>query len=81
MAEAPSSGSQAMLTMGDDPSCRSCPIVLLQGSPPHSLAIGIARDKSHEYSLSTHKLPLTSKVVLVGMLNSKLFVKRQIYLN
>ena len=60
-----------MLTMGDDPSSRSRPAVLLRGSPPYSLATGIDRDKSHEYSLSTRKLPLTSKIVLVGMLNSK----------
>ena len=64
-----------MLTMGDDPSYRSHPAILLQGSPPHSLAIGIARDKSHEYSLSTRKLPLTMKIVLVEKLTLSLFVK------
>ena len=64
-----------MLTMGDDPSCRSRPAILLQGSPPHSLSTGIARDKSHEYSLSTHKLSLTNKIVLVGILTLGLFVK------
>ncbi len=46
MGEAPSSGSQAMLTMGDDPSCHRLPVVHYPGSPPHNLAIGIARDKA-----------------------------------
>ena len=64
-----------MLTMGDDPSCHSRPAILLQGSPPHSLAIGIARDKSHGHSLSTRKLSLTSKAVLIGMLTLSLFIK------
>ena len=45
VVEAPSSGSQAMLTMGDDPSCHRLPAIHHPGSPPHSLAIGIARDK------------------------------------
>ena len=43
---APSSGSQAMLTMGDDPSCRNLPAVHHPGTPLHSLATGIARDKA-----------------------------------
>src|SRR3954468_9317637 len=38
---APTSGSQEMLTMGDDPSCHRLPVVHHPGSPPHSLAIGI----------------------------------------
>ena len=64
-----------MLTMGDDPSCRNLPGFHLPGTPPHSLAIGVARNKSHDYSLSTRKLSLTSKVVLVGMLSSKFICK------
>ena len=64
-----------MLTMGDDPSCHSRPAGRHLGSLLHSLAIGIAKDKSHEYSLSTRKLSLTSKVVLVGMLSSKFICK------
>ena len=64
-----------MLTMGDSPSYHSRPTVLHLGSLLHSLAIGIARDKSHEYSLSTRKLSLTSEAVLVGMLTLGLFVK------
>ena len=43
---APSSGSQAMLTMGDDPSCRIPPVVHHPDSTPHSMATGIARDKA-----------------------------------
>ena len=46
VGEAPSSGSQAMLTMGDDPSCRNLPGVHPLGTPLHSLAMGIARDKA-----------------------------------
>ena len=46
VGEAPSSGSQAMLTMGDDPSCRNLPGVHPPGTPLHSLATGIARDKA-----------------------------------
>src|SRR3954470_11809340 len=46
MVEAPSSGSQEILRMGDDPSCHRLPVVHHPGSPPHSLAIGIARDKA-----------------------------------
>ena len=46
VGEAPSSGSQAMLTMGDDPSCRNLPGVHPPGTPLHSLAMGIARDKA-----------------------------------
>ena len=64
-----------MLTMGDSPSYRSRPAVLHLGNLLHSLAIGIARDKSHEYSLSTRKLPLTSSIVLVGNANSKFTCK------
>src|SRR3954470_22673659 len=45
VGEAPSSGSQAMLTMGDDPSCHNLPGVLRPGTPLHSMATGIARDK------------------------------------
>ena len=64
-----------MLAMGDSPSYHSCSVVLHLGSLLHSLAIGIARDKSHEYSLSTRKLPLTSSIVLVGNANSKFTCK------
>ena len=46
MGEAPSSWSQAMLTMGDDPSCRNLPAVHHPGTPLHSMATGIARDKA-----------------------------------
>ena len=46
MVEAPSLGSQAMLMMGDDPSCRNLPVVHHPGIPLHSLATGIARDKA-----------------------------------
>ena len=46
VGEAPSSGSQAMLTMGDDPSCHNLLGVHLPGTPLHSLAMGIARDKA-----------------------------------
>ena len=41
-----SSKSQAMLTMGDDPSSCRRPAVHPPGTPPHSLAISIARDKA-----------------------------------
>ena len=64
-----------MLTMEDSPSYHSRPAILLQGTPPHSLATGIARDKSHEYSLSTRKLSLTIKLVLVGNANSMFICK------
>ena len=60
-----------MLTKADSPSYHSHPAGHHLGSLLHSLARRIARDKSHEYSLSTRKLPLTSKVVLLAMLNSK----------
>ena len=43
---APSSESQAMLTMGDDPSCRNLPDVRPPDTTLHSLATGIARDKA-----------------------------------
>src|SRR3954471_20956540 len=46
VGEAPSSGSQAMLMMGYDPSCRNLPGVHLPGTPLHSMAMGIARDKA-----------------------------------
>src|SRR3954463_5687662 len=46
MVEAPSSESQEMLTMGDDPSCHRIPAVHHPSSSLHSLAIGIARDKA-----------------------------------
>ena len=39
-------GSQAMLTMGDDPSCHRLPAVHHPGTPPQSLATGIARGKA-----------------------------------
>ena len=64
-----------MLAMGDDPSYHSRPAVLHLGNLLHSLAIGIARDKSNEYSLSTRKLSLTSKIVLVGKANSMFICK------
>ena len=46
VGKAPSLGSQAMLTMGDDPSCRNLPGVHPTGTSLHSLATGIARDKA-----------------------------------
>ena len=46
LGETPSSWSQEMLTMGDDPSCRNLPAVRPPDSPLHSLATGIARDKA-----------------------------------
>ena len=46
VGDTPSSKSQAMLTMGDDPSCCNLPGVHPQGTPLHSLAMGIARDKA-----------------------------------
>ena len=46
MGEAPSSRSQAMLTMRDDPSCRNLPAVRHPDTPLHSLASGIDRDKA-----------------------------------
>ena len=46
MVKDPSSGSQAMIMMGDDPSCHRLPAVHNPSNPPHSLAIGIARDKA-----------------------------------
>ena len=46
VGETPSSWSQAMLTMGDDRSCRTLPVVRPPDSPHHSLATGIARDKA-----------------------------------
>src|SRR3954466_2894272 len=46
VGEAPSSGSQAILTMGDDPSCHNLPGVHPPGTPLHSLAMGIAMEKS-----------------------------------
>ena len=46
VGETPSSWSQAMLTMGDDPSCRNLPELHPPDSPLHSLAMGIARDKA-----------------------------------
>ena len=60
-----------MLTKADSPSYHSRPAVRHLGSLLHSLAIGIARDKSHEYSSSTRKLPLTSSKVLVGNAKAK----------
>ena len=64
-----------MLTKADSPSYHSRPAGHHLDSLLHSLAMRIARDKSHEYSLSTRKLPLTSKIVLVGTLTLSLFVK------
>ena len=46
VGETPSSWSQTMLTMGDDPSCHNLPVVRLPDSPLHSLATGIAMDKA-----------------------------------
>ena len=46
VGEDPSSGSQAMLTMGDGPSFRNLLAVRHPDSPLHSLATGIARDKA-----------------------------------
>ena len=64
-----------MLTKADSPSYHSRPVGHHLGNLLHSLAMRIARDKSHEYSLRTRKLPLTSSIVLVGMLTRSLFVK------
>ena len=64
-----------MLIKVDSPSYHSRPAGHHLDSLLHSLAMRIARDKSHEYSLSTRKLSLTSKVVLVGMLSSKFICK------
>ena len=50
-----------MLTKADSPSYHSRPAGHHLGSLLHSLAMRIARDKSHEYSLSTRKLILTSE--------------------
>ena len=46
MGEAPSSWSQAMLTMGVGPSFRNLPAVRHPDTTLHSLATGIARDKA-----------------------------------
>ena len=46
VGEAPSSRSQAMLTMGDDPSCRNLPGVHPPGTPLHSLSMRITREKA-----------------------------------
>ena len=46
MVGAPSSGSQAMLTMGDYPSYRKLRAVHPPHSLLHSIAMGIARDKA-----------------------------------
>ena len=59
-----------MLTKADSPSYHSRPADHHLDNLLHSLAMRIARDKSHEYSLSTRKLPLTSNIVLSQMLNS-----------
>ena len=59
-----------MLTKEDSPSYHSRPAGHHLGSLLHSLAMRIARDKSHEYSLSTRKLPLTSNIVLSQSANS-----------
>ena len=59
-----------MLTKADSPSYHSHPNDHPLDSLLHSLAMRIARDKSHEYSLSTRKLPLTSDIVLSQSTNS-----------
>ena len=59
-----------MLMKADSPSYHSRPADRHLGSLLHSLAMRISRDKSHEYSLSTRKLPLTSKIVLWENANS-----------
>ena len=50
-----------MLTKADSPSYHSRPADHHLDNLLHSLAMIIARDKSHEYSLSTRKLILTSE--------------------
>ena len=46
VGETPSSWSQAMMMMGDDPSCRNLPAICPPDSPLHSQATGIATDKA-----------------------------------
>ena len=60
-----------MLTKADSPRYNSRPAGHHPDSLLHSLAMRIARDKSHEYSLSTRKLPLTSSIILSYSANSK----------
>ena len=50
-----------MLTKADSPSYHSRPTDHHLDNLLHSLAMIIARDKSHEYSLSTRKIILTGK--------------------
>ena len=60
-----------MLTKADSPSYHSRPAVRHLGSLLHSLAMRIARDKSHEYSLSIRKLLLIGTIVLSQSAKSK----------
>ena len=60
-----------MLTKADSPSYHSRPDDHPSGSLLHSMAMRIARDKSHEYSLSTRKLLLTGTIVLSQSAKSK----------
>ena len=64
-----------MLTKADSPSYHSRPAGHHLDSLLHSLAMRIARDKSHEYSLSTRKLPLTSSIILSKVLTLGLNIK------
>ena len=60
-----------MLTKADSPSYHSRPADHHLDNLLHSLAMIIARDKSHEYSLSTRKLLLTGTIVLSQSAKSK----------
>ena len=54
-----------MLTKEDSPSYHSRPAGHHLDSLLHNPSMRIARDKSHEYSLSTRKLILTSEGIFV----------------
>jgi len=64
-----------MLTKADSPSYHSRPADHHLDNLLYSLAMIIARDKSHEYSLSTRKLLLTGTIVLSKVLNLGLTIK------
>ena len=64
-----------MLTKADSPSYHSRPADHHLDNLLHSLAMIIARDKSHEYSLSTRKLLLTRSRILSESAESKLTIQ------
>ncbi|MGK4301973.1 hypothetical protein, partial [Klebsiella pneumoniae] len=64
-----------MLTKADSPSYHSRPADHHLDNLLHSLAMIIARDKSHEYSLSTRKLLLARSINLSQSAESKLTIK------